>query len=73
TKTAAVVGGLFATLMFALMQKGFEFYLTEVGTFKSIYGAFAAVPIFLIWLYLSWALVLIGGLIAVTGSRQTRH
>jgi membrane protein len=73
SKMAAAAGGIFATLMFALMQKGFELYLAGVGNFKSVYGAFAAVPIFLIWLYLSWALVLIGGLIAATGSRPQRH
>ena len=65
-KLAALTGGLFAALMFSLMQKGFEIYLANTGSYKSIYGAFSAVPIFLLWLYLSWALVLIGGLIAAT-------
>jgi membrane protein len=31
-----------------------------------IYGAFAAIPIFLMWLYLSWVVILIGALIAAT-------
>ena len=48
------------------MQKGFELYLSSFGTFKSIYGTFAAVPIFLIWLQLSWAVILLGGLVAAT-------
>ena len=65
-KIAALLGGLFASILFALMQKGFEIYLANVGSFKSIYGAFSAVPIFLLWLYLSWALILIGGLIAAS-------
>lgn len=73
SKWAAFTGGLFATSMFALMQKGFELYLASVGTFKSIYGAFAAMPIFLIWLHLSWAVVLFGGLIAATLFRPARH
>lgn len=73
SKWAAVVAGLFATVMFALMQKGFEVFLAGVGVFKSIYGAFAAVPIFLIWLHLSWAVVLLGGLIAATLFRPARR
>lgn len=73
TRLAAAVGGTFASLAFAAMQKGFELYLGSFGGFKNIYGAFAAVPIFLVWLQLSWAVVLIGGLIAATGFRPARR
>lgn len=72
TRRAAAAGGIFATVAFAAMQKGFEFYLAGFGGFKSVYGAFATVPIFLIWLHLSWAVVLIGGLVAATGFRPAR-
>lgn len=68
-KGAALAGSVFATLAFALMQKGFELYLTKFGTFASVYGAFAAAPIFLLWLHLSWTVVLVGGLIAAKVSR----
>lgn len=73
SRTAAGIGGLFATLAFAGMQKGFEIYLANFGTFKSVYGAFAVAPIFLIWLHLSWAVVLVGGLIAATPFRSARR
>lgn len=66
SRVGAVSGGVFATLAIALMQKGFEVYLSSFGTFKSIYGAFAVAPIFLVWLHFSWAVVLIGALIAAT-------
>jgi membrane protein len=72
-RRAALLGGAFASLAFAAMQKGFELYLGSFGVFKSIYGAFATVPIFLIWLHLSWAVVLIGGLIAATAFRPPRR
>lgn len=72
-RRAAVVGGSFASLAFAAMQKGFELYLGNFGALKGIYGAFAAVPIFLVWLHLSWAVVLIGGLIAATAFRPARR
>ncbi|MBS1188343.1 MAG: tRNA-processing RNAse [Rhodocyclaceae bacterium] len=73
SRTAAAVGGAFASLAFVAMQKGFELYLGSFGTLKSVYGAFAAVPIFLIWLHLSWAVVLVGGLIAATAFRPARR
>jgi membrane protein len=67
----AMLGGLFASLAFAVMQKLFEWYLASSATLKSVYGAFAAFPVFLAWLHLSWAVVLFGGLIAATTARPT--
>lgn len=72
-RRAALAGGVFASLAFAAMQKGFELYLGSLSVFKSVYGAFATVPIFLIWLHLSWAVVLVGGLIAATAFRPPRR
>lgn len=64
SRRAAIVGGVFATLAFTAMQKIFELYLVSSAILKNIYGAFAAFPVFLVWLHLSWAVVLFGGLIA---------
>lgn len=72
TRRAALLGGAFATLAFAAMQKLFELYLASSAMFKSIYGAFAAIPIFLVWLHLSWAIVLFGGLLAATMTRPAK-
>ena len=60
----ALWAGLFAAYGFMLMQKGFEFYLLHFPSLTLVYGAFATVPIFLMWLYLSWAVVLLGALVA---------
>ncbi|MFC5300459.1 YihY family inner membrane protein [Azospira restricta] len=62
----AFTAGGFAALGFLLLQKAFELYLGYFPSYKAIYGAFAAVPIFLLWVYLSWAVVLVGGLVAAT-------
>lgn len=62
----ALIGGLFAALGFSLMQKGFELYLAKFPSYTLIYGAFASVPIFLLWLHLSWVVILLGGLIAAS-------
>jgi membrane protein len=70
SRRAALTGGVFAALAFSAMQKVFELFLVSSATLKSIYGAFAVFPVFLIWLQLSWAVVLLGGLIAATVNRQ---
>ena len=62
----ALSAGAFASLGFALMQKGFEFYLGYFPSMTLVYGAFATVPIFLMWMYLSWAVMLLGALVAAT-------
>jgi len=59
----AACGGLLAALGFALMQRLFGLYVAKLPTYAVIYGAFAAIPIFLLWLYLSWAVILVGALI----------
>ncbi len=69
SRLGAALGGAFASLVFAAMQRAFELYLGSVANFRGVYGAFAAVPIFLVWLQLSWAVVLLGGLIAATRAR----
>lgn len=57
----ALVGGVVAGVLFELMTRGFGFYISRFPTYTAIYGAFAAVPMFLLWMYLSWVVVLLGG------------
>ena len=42
----------------------FGVYINRVGTFESVYGSLSALPVFLIWMYLVWAVVLIGAAVA---------
>jgi membrane protein len=60
----AWAGAAFASICLELGQKGLAIYLSKVPVYATIYGAFAAVPIFLVWIYLSWLIVLMGAVIA---------
>lgn len=62
----AVIGGLVAAAAFEAMNRGFGYYITHFPTYKLVYGAFASVPIFLLWIYLSWLTVLTGALLAAS-------
>lgn len=59
----AACGGLLAAAGFAVMQRLFGLFVAKLPTYTVIYGAFAAIPIFLLWLYLSWGVILVGALV----------
>ncbi|MGO4124404.1 YihY family inner membrane protein [Inquilinus sp. YAF38] len=60
----AVIGGAIAAVAFDLSKRLFAWYLREFPAYETIYGALATIPIFLLWLYLAWSIVLIGAVIA---------
>ena len=68
----ALVGGIFAGALFETMKQGFGFYVTHFPTDKLVYGAFALVPIFLLWVYLLWLIVL-GGAVLVAALPEWRE
>ena len=55
-----VDGATSAALLFEIAKEGFGYYIAHYGTYKSIYGALAGIPIMMIWLYMSWLVVLLG-------------
>ncbi len=60
----ALSGGFLAALIFEGMKQAFAAYVTRFPTYTVVYGAFASVPIFLLWVYLSWLVVLLGAVVA---------
>jgi len=58
--THALAGGLVAGVGLELMNKGFTAYILHFSSYTLVYGAFASLPVFLIWIYFSW-LVIVGG------------
>lgn len=60
----AAIGGVLAGFAFEVMKSGFAYFLTQFfGNYKLVYGAFAGFPVFLIWVYSSWIVVLAGAVI----------
>ena len=61
----ALIGGFVAAILAELLKVGFAFFIAR-GSVRSVYGAFAALPLFLLWMYLSWYVLLFGAAIAAT-------
>jgi len=60
----AVIGGVIAAVAFELGKRGFGYYVRRIPTYTAVYGAFAAVPLFLLWMYLCWFITLTGAMIS---------
>lgn len=60
----AVTGGLVAAQLFELLKQGFGIYVAAFPAYRTIYGAMSLLPLFLVWMYLVWAVVLFGAVIA---------
>ena len=62
--THALLGGTFVALGIELAKRGLAWYLAQVPSISAVYGAFATVPILLIWIYVAWVVVLLGAVVA---------
>ena len=56
----AIVGALVAVCLFELTKAGFRYYIANFANYKAVYGALSTLPVFLIWVYLSWVVALFG-------------
>lgn len=68
----ALAGGLFTAVLFELAKGLFGLYVSFFPAYQLIYGAFATVPLFLLWIYLSWLIVLFGAEL-VCNLSSSRH
>jgi membrane protein len=62
----ALIGALCAAVLFESMKLLFVAYVGSVANYSLVYGAFASVPIFLLWLFFCWVVVLVGAEVAAT-------
>lgn len=66
---SAFVGGLVGAVLYILLQVGYIYFQTGATQYGTIYGSMAALPLFLIWMQLSWFVLLFGA--QVTYAHQT--
>ena len=57
---AALAGGVVAGIAFEVAKTGYTYYVTNLINYSAIYGAVGAIPVFFVWVYLIWLVVLFG-------------
>jgi membrane protein len=58
------LGALIATVAIEILKVGFSIYISASSFYQTVYGALAIIPIFLLWMYISWMAVLLGAVVA---------
>jgi membrane protein len=73
----AFAAGLLAAGAFEGAKHAFAWYLTRISSYEAVYGALAALPILLLWIYLCWIIILAGAAVCATiaepGGRRGRQ
>lgn len=54
------IAGIFSTFLFEFAKRSFAWYVGSFQTYQLIYGALSAIPIFLVWVYVCWLILLFG-------------
>jgi membrane protein len=62
----ALTGGVVVAVGLELAKKVLALYLAQIPTYSAIYGAFSAVPILLVWIYVAWVVVLLGAVVTAS-------
>lgn len=60
TLTSAIIAGIIAGTLYQLLQWGYINFQVGASRYNAIYGTFAALPLFLVWMRISWLIVLLG-------------
>ena len=64
----AAIGALMGAILFELARWGFARFIHQAQTYQQVYGVLAALPIFLLWIYLSWVIVILCASVAAAVS-----
>ncbi len=71
--SAAFIGGLFSAVAWFAVQQLYITLQIGVSRYNAIYGSFATVPLFLVWLHLGWIFLLLGAALAYAVQNRDRH
>jgi membrane protein len=62
----ALIGAGAAAILFGLLRYGFAAFVASMTSYQAVYGAVAAVPVFLVWVYLNWIVIMSGAVVTAS-------
>lgn len=68
-----IISGIIAAILFEIAKHTFTVYVALFPTYTLLYGALAAIPLFLVWIYISWFVVLLGAEICYALTYFQKH
>ncbi len=69
----AAIGAVLGALLFEVARWGFTVFVQHAQTYQQVYGVLAAIPIFLLWIYLSWVIVILAASVAASMAAFEYH
>ncbi|WP_424682482.1 YihY family inner membrane protein [Frateuria sp. YIM B11624] len=72
-RSDAAIGALLGAVLFEIARWGFTLFVSNAQTYQQIYGVLATIPIFLLWIYLSWVIAILGASVAASLSAYEYH
>jgi membrane protein len=72
-RSDAAIGALIGAVLFEVARWGFTLFVSNAQTYQQIYGVLATIPIFLLWIYLSWVIAILGASVAASLSAYEYH
>ncbi|MDR0528322.1 MAG: YihY family inner membrane protein [Zoogloeaceae bacterium] len=73
SRRAALIGGITVSVLLFAMKEGMRWYVGQTPYYSLVYGAFAALPVFLLWLYFAWMLVLAAAALTARMDQEMRR
>ena len=73
SRTDAAIGALLGAVLFEVARWGFTWFVGSAQSYQQIYGVLATIPIFLLWIYLSWVIAILGASIGASLSAYEYH
>jgi len=70
---SALLGGLVAAVLFSIAQWGYVHFSVGAARYNALFGTFAAIPLLLVWIYVCWAMVLLGAEVSYAHQNLARY
>lgn len=71
-RMSLVRGAFWTAVIWMVVKSGFDFYIFRMTSYQKFYGTLSALPIFLLWIYVNW-LIILGGIVMVAVFEKRKH